>query len=192
MTDACVNAGTFGLAVMKPLLSGCFGPAVSELPAFVAVSPQARQCTQTCEACRSPAPLPSHPMLPRCSAVASLSPTSTYRWTSALIQASAPTTTPPSRPPQVGPCFTSLPLITTLVETHTGGTAAVTSSNVCVSFFPRLRYNPELSVPQPPWLPHLHVLLLLVERRVHHLLWERGGHSPLCMRTHVSLLHLRP
>lgn len=59
-------------------------------------------------------------------------------------------------------------------------------------FFFRLRYDPELSVPQPPRVPHLHVLLVLVERRVHHLLRERGGHGPLRLRTHVSLLHLRP
>lgn len=101
------------------------------LPVFT----QARLCTQTCEACRSPALLPSHPTLLRCSMAASLSPTSTYRWTSALIQASAPATTPPSPPPQAGPHFTSLPLITALIETHTGRTAAVTSINVCVCLF---------------------------------------------------------
>lgn len=27
---------------------------------------------------------------------------------------------------------------------------------------------------------------------MHHLLRERGGHSPLRLRTHVSLLHLWP
>lgn len=81
----------------------------------------------------------------------------------------------------------------TLIETETCGTAETLLTFLFFCFFcPRLRHNPELSVLQPPRVPNLPVLLELVERRVHHLLREHGGHGPLRLRTHVSLLHLRP
>lgn len=58
--------------------------------------------------------------------------------------------------------------------------------------FLHLRYNSRLSILQPPRVSYLPIMLWLVERRVHHLLWERRGHGPLRLRTHVSLLRLWP
>lgn len=87
-----------------------------------------------------------------------------------------------------------LALMVTLIEAETRGTAVTLPhlSNVQCLFSPHLRHNPQLSLLQPPRVPHLPVLLDVVERRVHHLLRERCGHGPLLLWTHVSVLHLRP
>lgn len=61
-----------------------------------------------------------------------------------------------------------------------------------ISLSCHLRYNPELSVLQPPRFPQLPILLRLVGWRMHHLLRECGGHGPLRLWTHVSLLRLWP
>lgn len=67
------------------------------------------------------------------------------------------------------------------------------SLNIYNIFFSHhLRYNPKLSILQPPRVPHFPILLELVEWWMHHLLWECGGHSPLRLWTHVSLLHMWP
>lgn len=54
------------------------------------------------------------------------------------------------------------------------------------------RYDSQLAILQPPRIPHFPSVLGLLEWRVHHLLWERGGHGAVRLWSHVSLLRLWP
>ncbi len=45
---------------------------------------------------------------------------------------------------------------------------------------------------QSPQISHFPICLRLMAGRVFYLLWKHSGHGHLCLRTHVSLLHLWP
>lgn len=45
---------------------------------------------------------------------------------------------------------------------------------------------------QPPQVAHVPIRPSGADQRVLHLLREHGGHGDLRLRTHVSLLHMRP
>lgn len=55
-----------------------------------------------------------------------------------------------------------------------------------------LRNDSKLPGAWPPGVAKLSIVLELVERRVHYLLRERGGHCAVRLRTHVLVLRLRP
>lgn len=82
---------------------------------------------------------------------------------------------------------------TCLPELIRGFPSRVFSFLALITLFSRyLRYNSRLSLLQPPRVPRLLTLLRHVDRRMHHLLWERRGHRPVRLWTYVSLLRMWP
>lgn len=190
MNDA--NVWTFGLAVMKQLLSGCFGTAVSEAPAFVARLASGSSLHPDLRGLSLPSSPSFTPNAPTVLCGGKSEPNLNIPLNVSLnssLSSNYHTTFSSSTGRSTFHCTPSY--YHTDWNSHWRDSRGDFVQSVC-GFFSRLRYNPKLSVPQSPRVPHLHVLLVLVERRVHHLLRERGGHSPLRLWTHVSLLHLRP